>query len=148
LSIPRWRNCNRWQNNNLQSLSNLPPICLLSWKLEHCCSLKRLIIASFWPSFRICRSQGVILSFAKRVQGAHLQASHKTNYASSTAITSNWIKLVPTCTSHVDGTSGPSTQYFLPIPPTERVKSFAQTKTCDGLVQTHSNQTTNHRSMD
>jgi hypothetical protein len=29
LSIPWWRNFSRWQNNILQSLSNLPPICLL-----------------------------------------------------------------------------------------------------------------------
>jgi hypothetical protein len=56
LSIPRWRNFNRSQNNNLQSLSSLPPICLLCWKLEHCCSLNRLVIVSFLPSFRIYKS--------------------------------------------------------------------------------------------
>jgi hypothetical protein len=39
LSIPWWRNLSRCQNNSLQSLSNLPPICLLCWKLEHCCLL-------------------------------------------------------------------------------------------------------------
>jgi hypothetical protein len=33
--------------------------------------------------------QGVVLSFAKRVQGTHLQVSHKTNFASSKTITSN-----------------------------------------------------------
>jgi hypothetical protein len=34
--------------------------------------------------------------------------------------------LVPTCTCHVDGTSGISTQYFLPILPTQWVKSSTQ----------------------
>ncbi len=29
LSIPWWRNFNRWQNSSFQSLSSLPPICLL-----------------------------------------------------------------------------------------------------------------------
>ncbi len=55
LSISWWRNFSRWQDNNLQSLSNLPPICLLHWKLEHCCSPNRLVIVSFWPSSRIYR---------------------------------------------------------------------------------------------
>jgi hypothetical protein len=56
LSIPWWRNFSRWQNKNLQSLSNLPPICLLHWKFEHCCSLTRFLIVSFWPIFKICKS--------------------------------------------------------------------------------------------
>jgi hypothetical protein len=29
MSMPWWRNFNRWQNNSLQSSSSLPPICLL-----------------------------------------------------------------------------------------------------------------------
>jgi hypothetical protein len=56
LSIPWWRNFVRWQNNNLQNSSNLPLICLLCWKLKRGCSLNRLIIVSFWPSFKICMS--------------------------------------------------------------------------------------------
>ncbi len=54
-SILWWRNFNRWQNNIFQSSSNLPPIYLLCWKLEHCCSPNRLVIVSFWPSFKICK---------------------------------------------------------------------------------------------
>jgi len=56
MSIPWWRNFCSWQNNNLQSLSNLPPICLLCWKLQICCWPNCLIIASFWPSGWIYRS--------------------------------------------------------------------------------------------
>jgi len=55
LTIPLWRNFTRWQSNILQSSSSLPPICLLCWKLEHCCSPNRLVIVSFWPNFRICK---------------------------------------------------------------------------------------------
>jgi hypothetical protein len=53
LSIPWWRNFSRWQNNSLQSLSSLPPICLLRWKLECCCSPNKIVIVNFWPSLKI-----------------------------------------------------------------------------------------------
>ncbi len=78
--------------------------------------------------------QGVVLSFAKKVWGAHLRVSHKTNHASSKVVTSNWIKSVPTCIGHVDGTSGLSIQYYFLIPPTNESNHLHKTKTCDGLV--------------
>ncbi len=82
LSISWWRNFCRWQNNNLQSLSNLPPICLLHWKLEHCCSLNRLVIASFWPSFRICRPVTRCCTFIRK-KGPRSTFAHFTQNKSS-----------------------------------------------------------------
>jgi hypothetical protein len=77
LSTSWWRNFNRWQNNNLQSSSNLPPIYLLRWKFECCCSPNRLVIVNFRPSSRSTGwLQDIILSFAKKVWRTHLHASH------------------------------------------------------------------------
>ncbi len=51
----------------------------------------------------------VVLSFTIRGQRAHFHVSHITNHVSSKAVTSKWVKLVPTCIDHIDGTSGLST---------------------------------------
>jgi hypothetical protein len=129
LSTSWWKNFNRWQNNILQSLSNLPPICLLHWKLECCCSPNRLLLQIFGQASRFASwLRGIKLSFAKRVQGTHLHTSHRTNPTFSKVITSIWLKLIPTCNDHVDGTSGLLTQYFLLIPLTQWIKSSTQNK--------------------
>jgi hypothetical protein len=100
---------------------------LLHWKLEHCCLPNYLIIVSFSASIWICGSFKRYCTFSeKRVQGANLHASHRINPTSSNVVTSNWVKSIPIHTSHVVGTIDLSTHCFLPIPPTQRIKSYAQ----------------------
>jgi hypothetical protein len=106
LSIPWWRNFSRWQNNNLQSFSNLPPICLLHWNLEHYCSPIRLVIVSFLPSFKIYRLVTRCCIFiCKKGSRSTFACFTQNKSCLLQVVTSNRVKLVLTCIGHVDGTS-------------------------------------------
>ncbi len=66
------------------------------------------------------------LSLPKKVQKAHLYCLHRKNSTYYSVVTSFLVKLVPTCTSHIKGTTNQFTTYFLLLFLTQRIKSSAQ----------------------
>ncbi len=127
LSIPWWRNFSRRQKNIFQNSYSLPPIYMLRWKLEHCCLPNKLIIVSFWLSFKICKSITRCCTFICK-KGPRSTFVHFTQNKSY-LLQSYHLKLnhvSPPCIGHVDGTNGLLTWYFLLVLPTQWVKTFAQ----------------------
>jgi hypothetical protein len=138
LSIPWWRNFSRWQNSILQSLSNLPPICLLCWKLSVVVHQIGLLLRFFGQASRFASQLwGVVLSFAK---GTHLRTSHKTKLSPQIESSRSLLALA-TLMGQVAYRHDTSFQFFQHI----ESNHMHKTRTCNRLMQTLSNQITNHQ---
>jgi hypothetical protein len=66
------------------------------------------------------------LSIPITIQKPHLYCLHRKNPIYYNVVTSSLVKLVPTCTSRIKGTTDQSTTYFLLMSPTQKIKSSTQ----------------------
>ncbi len=65
-------------------------------------------------------------SSSKRFLGWHFGFLERKKLTSSNVVTSSWVRFVPSCTSHKEGTMSLPIAYFLPMPPTQHLWSSWQ----------------------
>lgn len=139
----------RWQNNCYQSTSDFPHVLMLFQKFESLRALDILLMQNFGQESTSNSSCIGVEITIKTIVKKTIELLTRIKLTYFSVVTSSWMTYVLSWISHIVGTWGLSTTYFLPKPPTQGFKSSQKKKknceTCEDHLQ---NQTTNHHNME